>query len=198
MEFFRTLAFSFIAGTPAFSVLLFLLSASLLVAGVLLQARARIRLAHLEHTPLDRIERTHPHLPSPRAVAVIVFCGATLLLAGLEIIRGIFPFDDPYQGLNLLSFFLIGASLGVLAELRWKGAGVYAAAALAGTAAAFLCLIDWGALTQRPFPESVAMLGLLLPSLLLLGTVFSYKTPRGALLTAILAFAFWLLLSVLQ
>src|SRR5437879_3066971 len=98
MAFLEIISTTLRWGTASVSVLLFLVSALLLMAGLAIKIWSRVRLNFLEHAPLNSIEYTHPHLPSPRSVAVLVICCITLLLVALQTIQGAFPFQDPYQG----------------------------------------------------------------------------------------------------
>jgi hypothetical protein len=198
MDFFSFLVASFLLSTPSFSIGLFALSALLLIAGVALRARSQTRLVFLEHTPLNHIEFTHPHLPSMRAVRSIVLCVATLLLVGLKTFEGVFPFNDPYQGLNLVSLFLIGCSVGILAELKWKGASEYSSALLFGTALAFLFLILQSSLQSEPLTEVAILIALLVPSMTLAGSSFSRRHRRLSVLTMLLAFVSWILIYLIR
>jgi hypothetical protein len=199
MEFFRNITDVVLYETSSFSIPLFLLSLLLLIGGVALKAHFHaVRLSFLEHSPLNWIERTHPHLPSPRVIVTIALCSATLLLAGLQTIQNVFPFNDPYQGLNLASLFILGGALGVLAELKWKGAREYASAILAGTALAFLLMILQFSAPDKPLAEKVGLLFLLIPPVLLLGYTLSQKHQRSMLLTIMISFSFWILISIVQ
>lgn len=188
----------FASGNASVSILLFLFSGLLLAAGVAAKARSHaFRLAFLEHMPLNKIEYTHPHIPSARAIVTIAFCSAALLFAGLQTIQGVFPFDDPYQGLNLASFFLIATSVGILAELKWKGSKEYISAFLIGTSLAFLTLvIEFG--STRSFAYSFFPFVLLLPTVLLVGYAFAGKNRRGAIMTLVLSFGFWMFMYLIQ
>lgn len=199
MEFFTTMTAVLRYESGSVSVPLFLLSAFLLIAGVISVVHSRVfRLSFLEHKPLNWIEKTHPHLPSARIIVTIALCSVTILLAGLETVQNTFPFNDPYQGLNLASFFLLGGAIGVLAEMKWKGAGDYACAVLAGTALAFLLLILQFNPTQQTVAAKVLPLALLIPSVLLVGHTISHRHQRSMLLTILLSFSFWVLIYLAQ
>ena len=199
MDFIRIITAVLLYQQSSLSIPLFLLSALLLIAGVALLVRSHAyRLSFLEHKPLNWIEKTHPHLPSARIIVTIALCSATILLAGLQTVQNTFPFNDPYQGLNLASLFLLGGAIGVLGELKWKGAGEYACAILAGTAMAFLLLILQFNPLQQTVVAKVAPLALLIPSVLLVGHTISHKHQRSILLTVLLSFAFWILIYITQ
>ena len=141
MQFLQTMTDVLLYGSYSFSIPLFLISTLLLVAGIIALVHSRIRITFLENKPLSWIEKTHPYMPSLRMVITIALCSSTLMLVGFQTMQNTFPFNDAYQGLNLATFFLLGGSLGILGELRWRGAGAYACAVLAGTALAFLLMI---------------------------------------------------------
>jgi hypothetical protein len=198
MAFFSLVFETLRTGTASASIPLFLASALLLLVGVAVHARSRVRLHHLEDAPLSKIEFTHPHLPSARAVGTVVLCGTTLLLAGLQTVEGVFPFNDPYQGLNLVSLFLIATAVGVLAELEWAGATSYTSAALVGTALAFLVLTVHFARAAGSVTTSVVTIALLMLCLLLAGWSLAAERRDAVLLTLFLTFAFWILVGLLQ
>jgi hypothetical protein len=198
MAFFSLVVETLRTGTASVSIPLFLGSALLLIVGVTVHARSRVRLHHLEDAPLSKIEFTHPHLPSPRAIGTVVLCGTTLLLAGLQTVEGVFPFNDPYQGLNLVSLFLIATAVGVLAELEWPGASSYTAAVLAGTALSFLVLTVHFAAAAGSVTTSAVTIVLLLPGILLAGWSLAAERRTPVLLTLLFAFAFWILVGLLQ
>ncbi len=196
MDTLRLITAALFSGSDSFSVLLFVVSALFLIVGVAIKTKDRVRLRYLEHVPLNHIEFTHPHLPSARVIAAILLCTLTLLLAGLQTVQGIFPFDDPYRGLNLISFFLIAGAVGILAELHWKGGKEYVSAALVGTALAFLLLIMHVSGMVKPFGEKLFLLVLLLPSMLLVGYIFSRQHRIGTVLTLLFSFLFWMTIAL--
>lgn len=199
MVFFQTILGVLFYETPTFPILLFLVSVILLVVGVAVQSwNHSVRLRFLEHRPLNWIETTHPHLPSSRVIITLALCTTTLLLAALQTMKNTFPFDDPYQGMNLASLFLLGGSLGIIGELKWKGAGNYASAFLAGTSLAFLLLILQFSQVSTSAATKVIPLALLLPSVLLIGHTINTENRRGVLLTVLFAFSFWILIYIAQ
>lgn len=199
MEFFTTMTGVLYYQQPTLPVLLFVFSVFLLVVGVAVQSWDRtVRLGFLEHKPLNWIENTHPHLPSSRIIITIALCTVTLLLAGLQTMKGTFPFNDPYHGLNLASLFLIAGSMGIVAELKWKGAGDYACAFLTGTSLAFLLLILQFSAATTSLGAKAIPIALLLPSVLLAGRSINRDNRRGVLLTVLFAFSFWIFIYISQ
>src|SRR5262245_24914746 len=131
MEFLQTISGMLLTGSATASLAVFLLSVLLLGAGLMLKVRSdALGLRFLDRRPLSWIESAHPHLPSPQVIGAINLCALALLAVGLETLRGVFPFDDPYRGLNLVSLFLLVCAVGTLSELRWRGTGAYARAVL--------------------------------------------------------------------
>jgi hypothetical protein len=199
MQFFETIINTIQYQTITPSLVLFLLSALLLVAGVATKVWSQaVRLSNLEYKPLNWIEREHPHMPSPTLIITIALCSITLIVAALQTMQGVFPFNDPYQGLNITSLFLLGGAVGILAELQWKGAGEYTAAVLVGSAVSFLAVVVKFSNTQRSFSDQLLLFVLLLPSIALAGYAFSSRRQISHLLTALCAFAFWMFVYLLQ
>lgn len=197
MDFLNLATATLLYGTGSISIPLFVVSVLLLFIGLTLQVRSRaVRLSFLEHKPLNWIEKTHPHLPSARIITTIALCCVTLLLAGLQTMNRTFPFDDPYQGLNLASLFLLGGAVGIIAEMRWKHAGDYACAVLVGTALAFLLLIIRFNYTGDLLSRTIVPFALLVPSILLAGQTVAREHRRATLLTVVLTFAFWILIYI--
>ena len=199
MDFLNLATATLLYGTGSISIPLFLVSVLLLFVGIALQVRSQaIRLSFLEDRPLNWIEKKHPHLPSSRIITTIALCSVTLLLAGLQTMSRTFPFNDPYQGLNLASLFLLGAACGILAEMKWKDAGEYACAVLVGTAMAFILLILRFSLTTDLLTKTIVPFVLLVPSVLLAGQTVAREHRRATLLTVLLTFAFWILIYIGQ
>lgn len=199
MQFLQNLIATTVYDTPPFSLVLFILSVVLLGMGIALMVHMRaMRLSFLENKPLNWIEVRHPHLPSPRVIVTIALCSTTLLLVGLQTMQNIFPFNDPYQGLNLTSFFFLGTAIGILGELKWKGARDYAFAVLVGTAMAFLLLVMQLSIPPRPLTEKIFLLALLFPSILLIGQTVDMRHRRDVLLTVLLTFSLWVLIYLVQ
>ncbi len=200
MEFFQTLSDVFYFDTGSFSIPLFVFSSILLIAGVALQTRTNaMRLTAIENRPLSWIETTHPHLPSPRFIVSIALCSATLLLVSLQTLQHTFPFNDPYHGLNLASLFMLGGAIGILCEMKWKGAKEYASALLSGTALAFLFIVIHYNVPLDSVLQKALLTALLMPSLLLVGyTQLQKRHHLGSLILIISTSAFWVLVYTLQ
>ncbi len=183
--------------TPA--LLIFLLSAVFLVAGVAVKTWSQaVQLSFLEYKPLNWIEYTHPHMPSMRRIVTIALCSAVLIIMALQIMQGSFLFTDPYQGLNVTSLFILCAAIGILAELKWKGAGEYTSAALAGTALAFLCLLVLFNETNATVMTRTISLVLLLPTIAFSSYVFGGKKQNKLFVVACGAFVFWIFAYLVQ
>ena len=195
MQFLQTMTDVLLYGSYSFSIPLFLISTLLLVAGIIALVHSRIRITFLENKPLSWIEKTHPYLPSLRMVITIALCSSTLMLVGFQTMQNTFPFNDAYQGLNLATFFLLGGSLGILGELRWRGAGAYACAVLAGTALAFLLMILQQKSSTDALSSKMSLLALL-PTFLLVGYAVNREHQRRILATAAFAFTFWMLITI--
>lgn len=191
MDFFQTVTAMLVYRPGSLSALLFVFSAVLLLLGVAIQTRASaFQLRFLDDKRLNWIEKTHPHIPSIRVVLTIALCSVTLLVAGLQTIQGVPPFNDPWQGLNLASLFLLAGSLGILGELQWKGAGQYACAILTGTALAFLFLILLSGSASGALSITFALAALLIASMFLSGRTL--RRQRGTILALMLSTSFWL------
>jgi hypothetical protein len=194
MAFLRTIADILAYGHGSVSVPLFLLSVLLLATGLALQAWAdTLKFRFLERRPLSWIEQTHPYLPSLRVILAFDVCILVLLGIGLQTMPGVFPFNDPYQGLNLVSLFLLAAALGTIGELRWRGADVYASAFILGTALAFLARTILAAAHPLPMIERVILACCALAVALLAARRLT-PARRGmrALFVAGLVFFFWI------
>ncbi len=174
MPFIQTVGAMLASGTFTFTLILFLVSLLLLVVGMTSKVWTDVlNLRSLESRPLNWIEHTHPHVPSARIVLTLNICVVTLLAVGLQTLRGTFPFNDPYQGLNLVTLFVLAAAMGTLAEIRWKGTSRYAYAFVLGTAIAFLSLTFLSAL-----PSTTLLEKLLLGTLTLAAAAIAWRTQE--------------------
>lgn len=200
MDFLQILTATSFFESGSFSIPLFFFSTVLLIAGVWLEVRSRaVRLSAIENRPLNWIEATHPHLPSLRFVVVIALCSVTLLLVSLQTLEETFPFNDPYHGLNLASLFILGSAIGILCEMKWKGAKEYTSALLSGTALAFLLIIIHYNIALESSVQQILLGALLLPSLFLIGsTHVQKKNHTGPLVALIVTFGFWMTVYLLQ
>ncbi len=199
MEFIHTLSSILLYQPSTPSIVIFVLSTLLLLAGLAIKIWSHaFRWSFLDAKDLSWVERVHPHLPSPGLIIAITLCSVTLFATALQTMQGVFPFTDPYQGLNIASFFLLGSALGILGELKWKGAGEYTAAILAGTAVAFLILgISFGT-ADKTMTEKALMLLFLLPSIVLTGYLFISSKQTKFLLASTAALVFWMVLYSVQ
>ncbi|HLC76054.1 MAG TPA: hypothetical protein VJB82_02980 [Candidatus Peribacterales bacterium] len=191
MDFFGTITLILLYESPPFSIILFLLSALLLVAGVAVKTwKEAYYLGGIETQPLNWIEQTHPHLPSPRVIGIIALCSATLLIVALQTHSDIFPFNDPYHGLNLTTLFLLCAAVGSLAELKWRGSREYMLSFLEGTAIAFLVRLLLS-LPGRSIDEKVIIFLLLAASITMIEATLVRARKRGVIMVMVFSFAFW-------
>jgi peptidoglycan/LPS O-acetylase OafA/YrhL len=195
MDFIQITSGILLYETPSFSVVIFALSALLLIIGVTIMIRQHaFRISFLENKPLNWIEKTHPYIPSPRIIVTSALCIVALMMVGLQTMNNTFPFNDPYQGLNLASFFLLGGAIGTLAQLKWKHATEYMCAILGGTALAFILLIVRFSNTEDSIVKSIMLYALLVPTVLLTTIMIGKQHRRAILLTMVLSFAFWILI----
>lgn len=147
----------------------FLLSAIALLCGLGMEVWLKaVRFSHFNHINLHDVEFEHPHLPSVKVIATSLFCSVALLAVGLISLRTVLPFDGPYESIQLIAIFLVFGALGIVAELRWKGANQIFFAGIAGTSASFLLLvITVGIEEQTLFSSSLFPLGALIGCVLL-------------------------------
>ena len=177
MAFLSTVYENLLYGTFTPSLQLFLFSLVLLIVGVAAKVWSDgVNLGSIEHKPLSWIESTHPHLPSAQTVLMINICAVALLAVGLQTMQGVFPFNDPYQGLNLITLFVLVTAVGTLAGLKWSGAKIYAYAFILGTSIAFLTLSLLYSIPGMPGLEQ----GMLLSCTLLAGGVATWMIVRKA------------------
>jgi len=187
-------------GPSPISLILFLVSTILVFVGVGMQVwQKAVNLGTLEDKPLSWIEKTHPHVPSAKTVLTLNICAFSLLAVGLQSFQGVFPFNDPYQGLNLFTLFVLAAALGTLGELKWKGTKTYAYAFILGTAVGFLAVT---ALFSFPYKTPVERL-LLTGLAFVAGSVSwhmlgSMKDRLKSGTLALVVCVFWILVYTLQ
>lgn len=193
MNFFDILAISFLEGPLTLSLLIFVVSTILLSIGMTSMVWMKaVDVKHIEKKPLKWIEYTHPHIPSYRIIVAIILSSITLTAVALQTVQGIFPFTDPYQGLNIVSLFILGTALGILGELQWKGAGEFAAAFLLGTAVAFLFFVIVGpGGPEDVFTLQSRLLTLSFGGLFLGGYAIAGKERTPLVFTSIFAFVLW-------
>lgn len=187
-------AFYWIELTTSFSVQLFAISAVLLFLGlmVLVWLDAH-RLMFLDPVPLSDIEISHPHLPSFRTIVVIFLCCVVLLVVALQTMSGLPPFDAPFQWLYLAAFFVLSGTVGVLAELLWKGTRDIAFAFITGTVIAFLFLVFKYALPLGQTLRTVALLALLILAGGLAWRDLFRSWSKSVQAVTIIVFILWLL-----
>ncbi len=194
MNFFDIIMISFLEGPLTLSLGIFVISTLLLFVGITSMVWMKaVNIKHIEAKPLKWIEYTHPHIPSYRIIVAIVLSSITLTAVALQTVQGVAPFTDPYQGLNIVSLFILGTALGILGELQWKGAGEYAAAFLLGTAIAFLLFVIVGPdqASSEAFSLESRLLTLVFGSLFLGGYAIAGRERTPLVLTSICAFVIW-------
>lgn len=200
MDFLQHLSDIVFYDTAVVSVPLFFISFILLIIGVGIKVwRETMHLTRLERKPLDWIERTHPHIPSLRTVITINLCVLSLCAVGLQSLHNAPPFNDPYEGLNLLTLFILAAALGTLGELHWKKSQTIAYGFILGTGFAYLSLALL--VSTSPMPMFSRML-LGIASLLtavITGFTLRKDTHRWiAMSIALSVFVFWFLIYYIQ
>lgn len=200
MAFLETMNALFHYGAFNPSLFLFVGSTVLLIVSIAIKVWSdAVNLAGLQNRSLTWIERTHPHLPSLQAVVVLNFCTFALLAVALQTMLGVFPFNDPYSGINLVTLFVLSAAVGTLAELRCKGAQAYAYAFILGTSIAFVLL----AVFFTTPPIGMAEKGIV-SVLAFFAAIAAWRIlGKGGnniktALAAIAVFLFWVLIYVLQ
>ena len=144
-------------------VQLYIASVALLAFALVYEAwRRSVRMTFINDMSLRSVEKTHPHLPSARIVMAMLLCCGALLLAALRRFAGPSPLHDPATWITLAAVFILGGSVAILGELRWKRAREFAFAFIAGSATALLLITAWGTGSALPSAASLwLMLGLL-------------------------------------
>ncbi|MSR87503.1 hypothetical protein EXS70_05050 [Candidatus Peribacteria bacterium] len=186
--------------TVVLSVPLFFISLVMLTLGMTIKVWAEaLNLGKLEHRPLDWIERTHPHIPSMRTVITVNLSVITLCAVGLQSLRNVPPFNDPFQGLNLLTLFVLAGSLGTLGELQWRKAKTLAYAFILGTGFAFLCLALFITPTPMPVSSRVLLGFAAVATAVIAGDTLRKDSNRMmAVCMTIVVFAFWIVTYLIQ
>ncbi len=175
---------------------LYVASIIVLVFGLVYEVWMRsMRLSGLEEVSLKAIEKTHPHLPSIRAIIVTFVCGISLSIVALQTLTGLTPFSNPNEWTILASFFIVCGAFGLLAETRWKGASDDAFACITGTALAFLFTIIRSTIL---LPSRAVLSTLLISALVLLlalawTMLLRHWTVRVRIITFVV-FALWVFL----
>src|SRR5579884_2809052 len=70
-----------------------------------------VRLSFLDDVPLQVVERTQPHLPSPKVITCTFLCCVALLVVALQTITGLAPFGKPAEWIALGAFFIVAGGL---------------------------------------------------------------------------------------
>ena len=150
------------------SLQVFVISVVILIFGLsVLSWSHAVNLKLLEPISLKEIELRHPHIPSLKVIIVIFLCSIALLIVALHAVNGESLLQGPYQSLYFAALFALGATVGILAELRWEGAKQYAFAFIAGTSIALLSIVVY-----FTFPHDDQVVLMLILLLLLIACLF--------------------------
>lgn len=174
---------------------IFLISAFLLVVGLVMKVRSRaFWLSFLNTELLSDIEKVHPHLPSFKSVIIIFLCNIQLLVVSLYAMQGTTLFAGAYYWLYLTLIFVLSATASILAELQWERASEHALAFSVGTTLAFLIRLILISITGGPALQIILICVLTGLSLFLAWMLMARVLRNSARRTLILVFTGWLLL----
>lgn len=149
---------------------MFFMSALLLLIGLLVDSwRNGLHLEFLNQVHLNVIERDHTHLPSPKIIMTIMLLGGVLLAVAFYLFDNIYIRFASDTWLIPATFFINVCALGILAELKWKGARDYAFGFTVCTAMVFMLAVI---LEHRSFS------GLSIASVLLVLTLCIFASQR--------------------
>lgn len=179
---------------------LFLFSVFVLAVGVGLKIWDRaVQWSFLNGMLLSEIEKSHPHLPSCKIIAIIFLCNIQLLVLSMYTVSGALFFrESPFDWLYLSAIFVISGAIWILSELRGQRAAEYGLAFNVGTTVAFFFLLLQTSLVGVGAVQTVLLLTLFVSCALLMWLVLArilMRTPRLVLLATA---AFWILLSLLH
>ena len=152
-----------------------------------------IRLAELRESD-GKNAKSHASLDLLKVILATFLASATLLVICLQTLKGLPPFDGPYQFMYLIILFILTTVLSILAEIRWEHGREYPAAFMLGTAIAFLFLAMKFNIPSNTPVHSVALLTLLLLSGYLTKRMFFPHWADKAKVLCIVTFLGWVLL----
>lgn len=181
--------------TTSLPTQVFLLSTFVLLTSVAILVWSQaVHLSILEPISLKEIELTHPHIPSLRVIVSIFLCCVTLLIVALNSVAHVGPFSGPYEWLYIAALFVLTAAVGILMELRWKGAREYWFPFILGTAVAYIFLM-----LKFIFPTGRSLLSAVLLLLLFLSAALAWWTlpaspSRRAQIVSVATLLLWILL----
>lgn len=176
-------------------VQLYIASVALLAFGLVYEAwRRSVRMTFINDVSLQKVEKTHPHLPSARMVMAILLCCSALMLAALRRFASPSPLHDPATWITLAAVFILGGSMAILGELRWKRAREFVFAFIAGCATALLLITAWGDGNTLPDMASLwLMMSLLCAGGVAVRSVKTWHLPHIAIAGG--AFILWIFLA---
>ncbi len=179
---------------------LFLFSAIVLLVGLTVKIWDQaIQWSFLNTMLLSEVERSHPHLPSCKVIAIIFLCNVQLLVLSMYAASGVaFLNDANYYWLYLAVVFILSAMAWVLAELKGQKAAEYGLAFNVGTTVAFFFLLLQMSISQGSIIQVSLLLSLFFTCILLMWFVLARILMRAPRLVLISTVAFWLLLSQLK
>lgn len=179
---------------------LFLFSAIVLLVGAAVKIWDQaIQWSFLNSMLLSEVERSHPHLPSCKIIAIIFLCNIQLLVLSMYASSGVAFFRTAnYYWLYLAAVFILSALAWILAELRGQRAAEYGLAFNAGTTVAFFFLLLQMSLAGGSVVQVSLLLSLFFFCILLMWFVLARILMRAPRLVLVSTIAFWLLLSQLR
>ncbi len=179
---------------------LFLFSIIVLAIGIAVKVWDRaVQWSFLNTMLLSEIERSHPHLPSAKVIAIIFLCNIQLLVLSLYAASGLsFLRASNYYWLYLGGVFVLSALAWMLAELRGQRAAEYGLAFNVGTTVAFFFLLLRMSLAEGSLLQLWLLFSLFVMCVLLMWFVLARILMRAPRLVLLSTIAFWLLLSQLR
>jgi fucose permease len=151
-----------------------------------------VNLSFLNGTSLAAIEKQHPHLPSLRIIAGIVLCSAVLLATSHVPLKTLTLFAGWDEWIHPTTFFVTLCSLGIIGELKWRGAGDYAFAFTAATAISFLIAVLAQAASTHFLRAALPLVALLGGTLIVAWVLFFHSWNRRVQIVALITFLFWI------
>jgi hypothetical protein len=127
-----------VSGSLALRV--FAISALIMLFGVCMQVLKVVQQAHKANAVAGNIPARKAYRPSKRDLMLTFFALIAMTMTGVQALIGKPPFTGPYDAMYIIAVFLIGGSMGILAELKWENGKEYPFAFLVGTAMALMLL----------------------------------------------------------
>lgn len=181
-------AATYVAASLPTQVLLW--STAALAVGLLVKVRNdAVHARFLDTVPLSRVEKEQMHLPSVRVITGVFLCSVALLVVVLGVQQA--GPGNAYWWLPTVATFVLGASVGTLAELRWKRTREMAFAVIVGSAMAFIGFV---AVSPATAVRQAWQLSLLVLVAALAWKTFVPSWSASTRAAGLLAFACWVLI----